>query len=79
MHEIAYVQVGVTDEGEPIMRRVMTAEQIVERADWNMAVTAESVRKRAHANAARDAAKGNGHGVTGVVDFGDAAAPSAAD
>lgn len=53
MNEIPEVVIG-TKDGEPITRRVMTAEQILERAQWNVEVTATRM-------AARAAAVRNGH------------------
>jgi hypothetical protein len=43
--EIPYREVGRDDDGEPIYRREMTAEEIKERLDLNVANTAERQRR----------------------------------
>ena len=45
MSEIPVRQIGEDEEGEPIVRREMTAEEIQERLDLNVANTAEAQRR----------------------------------
>jgi hypothetical protein len=45
MNEIPVRQVGENENGEPIVRREMTAEEIKERLDLNVAQTTERQRR----------------------------------
>jgi hypothetical protein len=45
MNEIPLRQVGEDENGDPILRREMTAEEIKERLDLNVANTAEKQRR----------------------------------
>lgn len=58
--------------GMPIMRREMTADEVKERVELNVAVTASSIRARAMTTHSLT----NGHGPRGAVDFPHGAPPS---
>lgn len=60
---------GEIAENSDTGRREMTEAQVRERLALNMAVTSESLRRRAAAGRAPT----NGHGPVSVVDFGHAA------
>jgi hypothetical protein len=46
VNEIPVRIVGEDEDGEPITRRVMTADEIRERLDLNIANTASALRRR---------------------------------
>lgn len=61
MSEIPEVVIGEKD-GVPIIRRVMTADQIVERVQLNVEVTATKIAARAASIRASLNGHSNGHG-----------------